>query len=145
MARGFLAFIALTMLAALDTAAATEKKPSASIEIHQVQVAFLVGGAFGGGTLHYGGKRYDLNVGGLGIGGIGASTIDAKGEVYDLKKRGDIEGVYGQARIGWAIGDAGEGDMWLQNDKGVVIRLRATRKGAMLAMGADGVVLTLKQ
>lgn len=138
----------LTVAAAVGFAApgtAATKKPSAVIEIHQTQVAFLVSGVFGGGTLYFRGKSYPLNVSGLGIGGIGASTITANGEVYDLKTIDDLSGVYGQVRTGWAAGEKGKGELWLQNDKGVVIHLKADRKGLMLAMGADGIVITVRE
>jgi len=54
-------------------------KPSGSVNIHQVQVAFIGSGAVGGGTLCFRGHRYPFKLGGLGIGGIGVSTLDATG------------------------------------------------------------------
>jgi hypothetical protein len=80
-------------------------KPSGSVNIHQVQVAFIGSGAVGGGTLHYRGRSYPFKLGGLGIGGFGVSTLDATGSVYNLRRLQDFEGVYGQARIGWAAGE----------------------------------------
>ena len=60
--------------------------------------------------------------------GIGVSTIDATGTVYNLRNLRDFEGVYGQARIGWALGEQGKGDTWLQNPNGVYLRLKARAK-----------------
>jgi hypothetical protein len=60
-------------------------KPSGSVNIHQVQVAFIGSGAVGGGTLYYCGHCYPFKLGGLGIGGIGVSTLDATGSVYNLR------------------------------------------------------------
>ncbi len=143
MTRSFLLACALA-IAVFGTAAsawADEKKASGTITIKQTQVAFLVSGSLGGGTLHYGGKNYPFTVGGLGVGGIGVSTLDATGTVYDLKSADDFPGLYGQARTGWAAGEGGEGKMWLQNEAGVVIELKARRQGVMLAMGADGVLI----
>jgi hypothetical protein len=118
-------------------------KPSGSINIHQVQVAFIGSGAIGGGTLHYRGRSYPFKLGGLGIGGFGVSTLDATGSVYNLHRLQEFEGVYGQARMGWAVGEQGKGQMWLQNSNGVYLRLRARRQGLALSLGADGMVVRL--
>jgi hypothetical protein len=118
-------------------------KPSGNVNIHQVQVAFIGSGAVGGGTLYYRGRSYRFKLGGLGIGGIGVSTLDATGGVYNLRRLQDFEGVYGQARIGWAVGEQGKGEMWLQNANGVYLRLKARRQGLALSLGADGMVVRL--
>ena len=119
-------------------------KPSATITIHQIQVAFVGSAAIGGGTLNYGGHSYPLSVNGLGVGGIGASQLSASGVVYGLRNREDLAGVYGQIRAGWALGDQGGGTLWLKNDKGVAMKLRTQRQGLQLALGADGVVIGFK-
>jgi hypothetical protein len=119
-------------------------KPSATITIHQVQVAFVGSAAIGGGTLNYGGHSYPLSVNGLGVGGIGASRLSASGVVYGLHNREDLAGVYGQIRAGWALGVQGGGTLWLNNDKGVSMKLRTERRGLQLALGADGVVIGFK-
>jgi hypothetical protein len=118
-------------------------QPSGSVNIHQVQVAFIGSGAMGGGTLYFHGRAYAFKLGGLGIGGIGISTIDAVGTVYNLSRLQDFNGVYGQARTGWAIGQHGSGKMWLQNSNGVVLQLHARRRGLSLSLGADGMVVQL--
>jgi hypothetical protein len=118
-------------------------RPSGSVNIHQVQIAFIGSGAMGGGTLYFHGRSYPFKLGGLGIGGIGISTIDAVGSVYNLQRLQDFNGVYGQARTGWAIGEQGKGEMWLQNSNGVYLRLRAKRQGLSLSLGADGMVVRL--
>ncbi len=125
-------------------AMAQDSKPSGSVSIHLTQVAFLGSGTTGGGTLKFQGKSYRFNVSGLGIGGIGVSTLDASGNGYGLKKLADFSGVYGQARTGWAAGQSGKGQMWLENPNGVYLRLTARRKGVALSLGADGMVISLK-
>ena len=132
-----------TLSAGALAQSAPPPKPSGSVNIHQVQVAFIGSGAVGGGTLHYRGRSYPFKLGGLGIGGIGVSTLDATGSVYNLRRLQDFEGVYGQARIGWAAGEQGKGDMWLQNANGVDLRLKARRQGLALSLGADGMVVRL--
>lgn len=118
-------------------------QPSGSVTISQVQVAFIGSGAVGGGTLHYRGRSYPFKVGGLGIGGIGISRLDATGSVFNLRRLEDFNGVYGQARTGWAIGQHGKGEMWLQNANGVYLRLTARRRGLSLTLGADGMLVQL--
>src|SRR5271167_47678 len=122
---------------------APPSRPSGSVRIHQVQIAFIGSGTTGGGTLYFRGRRYPFKLGGLGIGGIGISTIDAAGSVYNLRRLEDFNGVYGQARTGWAVGEAGSGRMWLQNSNGVYLHLRAQRRGLSLSLGADGMVVRL--
>jgi hypothetical protein len=135
------AMMVLSILAA--GAVAQNAKPSGSVSIHQVQVAFIGSGGAGGGTLRFGGRSYSFKLGGLGIGGIGVSRLDATGSVYNLTRLEDFDGVYGQARTGWAAGKKGKGEMWLQNPNGVYLHLRAQRKGLSLSLGADGMVIKL--
>ena len=118
-------------------------RPTGSVRIHQVQVAFIGSGTTGGGYLYFRGRTYPFKLGGLGIGGFGISTVDATGSVYNLHRLEDFSGVYGQARYGWAAGEAGKGKMWLQNSNGVYLHLRAKRQGLALSLGADGMVVRL--
>jgi hypothetical protein len=119
-------------------------RPSGAVSIQQLQVAFIGSGSVGGGTLRYGGQSYPITVGGLGVGGFGASELKASGDVYGLKRLEDFPGAYIQLRRGWALGDQGRGMLWLQNDKGVTMRLKTQRKGLQLSLGADGVIIGLK-
>jgi hypothetical protein len=118
--------------------------PDGAVRINEVQAAFLGSGGGGSGTLFYQGKAYPFTVGGLGVGGIGASTIDATGDVYKLTSVGQFPGSYVQGRYGYALGQQSGGDMWLQNDSGVILHLKATRTGLMLSFGGDAVVISMK-
>jgi hypothetical protein len=120
-----------------------DKTPSGTIEIDQTQIAFLVSGSFGGGTLHYQCKAYPFTIGGLGIGGFGIATMRATGDVYDLKAADDFGGVYGQAQATYALGKTSDGELWLQNPQGVYLHLKAEREGIILTLGADGVVIKM--
>ena len=88
---------------------------------------------------------YPFDVGGVGVGGIGLSTIEPNGEVYTLPDLGQFPGTYGQARYGFAIGTASGGDLWLQNEAGVILHLKAKREGLMLSLGGDAVVISMRQ
>ncbi|MEX2298382.1 MAG: hypothetical protein WD715_13280 [Dongiaceae bacterium] len=108
-----------------------------TVEISQVQIAFIGSANLGGGTLHFNGKSYDFKISGLGVGGMGASTIEATGTVYNMTDPTQFAGAYGQARYGIAIGDASTGELWLQNSSGVFMQLDAKRSGLMLSLGGD--------
>ncbi|HWU00055.1 MAG TPA: hypothetical protein VN229_20625 [Terriglobales bacterium] len=136
----FLCFAAFMLSA---TAIADDLKPSGNLEISQVQIAFIGSGNLGGGTLHYGGKSYPFTVGGLGIGGIGISKMEAIGTVYDMKRLADFPGAYVQGRYGYAVGEAGNGELWLKNANGVVLKLKTKREGLALSLGGDAVYINL--
>src|SRR3954447_13926699 len=117
--------------------------PDATIDMQEVQVAYLASGGGGTGTLFYQGQSYPFNIGGLGVGGIGASTISAAGEVYKLPSLAQFPGAYAQARYGFAIGAMSGGGLWLQNENGVILHLHAKREGLMLSLGGDAIVISM--
>jgi hypothetical protein len=141
LAAGLMALCVLSLGALAQSA--PPQNPSGSVSIHQVQIAFIGSGTAGGGRLYFRGRSYPFRLGGLGIGGIGISTVDATGTVYNLHRLADFNGVYGQVRAGWAVGEQGRGMMSLQNANGVYLRLRARRQGLALSLGADGMVVRL--
>jgi hypothetical protein len=63
-------------------------RPSATVSIHQIQVAFIGSGMLGGGTLSYRGAPYRFRLGGLGIG------IAPRRYWNNLRRLTDFEGVY---------------------------------------------------
>jgi len=65
--------------------------------------------------------------------------------VYHLRNVASFPGAYAQGRYGFALGNASSGDLWLQNDAGVVMHLVAKRQGLMLSLGGDAVVITMKR
>ena len=139
-ARAALALCAAAVVAGSAAAPAQAQPPSGTVTISQVQVALLVSGAVGGGTLSFGGESHDFSIGGLGIGGLGASRLEASGEVYNLKRLEDFEGPYAQGRAGAVAGDQQlEGGLWLINPQGVQMRLSSRREGYALSLGGDAV------
>jgi hypothetical protein len=118
--------------------------PSGTVTMHMFQGALVASGSGGDGSLIFNGRSYPFSIKGGGIGGIGASTIDATGEVYHLNNISQFPGNYVQGRVGFAVGDASAGDLWLQNDAGVVMRLKAQRSGLMLSLGGDVMVVSMK-
>jgi hypothetical protein len=130
---------------ALGPDAVKGQTPDGFVEMHEVQAAYIGSGSGGGGVLSFRGVQYEFEVGGVGVGGIGLSTIEATGEVYNLGDLGQFPGTYGQARYGFAIGTASGGDLWLQNEAGVIMHLKAKRTGLMLSLGGDAVVIKMRQ
>jgi hypothetical protein len=135
--------IACTSSVKLGPDAVAGLTPDATVEMRQVQVAYIGSAGGGSGTLNYQGQVYPFKIGGLGIGGIGASTLDAEGEVYKLNSVAAFAGTYGQARYGFAVGNTSGGDLWLQNESGVIMHLKAKRTGLMLSLGGDAVVIRM--
>lgn len=126
------------------SAGAQQRVKSGTVDIEQVQVAFIGSGGVGGGTLHYGGRSYRFSIGGLGIGGFGVSRMEATGTVYNLHRLDQFPGAYGSARYGAAFGDQGGGQLWLENPHGVILELRARRQGLAVSLGADAVIIDFK-
>lgn len=122
-----------------------QQAPDATVQMRQVQAAFIGSGGGGSGTLLYHGAAYPFTVAGLGVGGIGVSTIEAQGDVYHLRDVAAFPGAYAQGRYGFALGNKSGGDLWLQNANGVIMHLRAKREGFMLSLGGDAVVITMRQ
>jgi hypothetical protein len=119
--------------------------PDGTVTMDQIQVAYLASAGGGNGTLYYRGNVYPFSIGGLGVGGIGASTISAEGEVYKLGNLVTFPGTYGQARYGFAVGNLSGGDLWMQNQAGVIMHLKAKRTGLMLSLGGDAVHISMAQ
>lgn len=119
--------------------------PDGTVDMEQVQVAYIGSGGGGSGTLYYRGGVYPFTIAGLGVGGIGVSTISAEGEVYKLNSLANFPGAYAQGRYGFAIGNKSAGDLWMQNEAGVIMHLKAKRTGLMLSLGGDAVVISMSR
>ncbi len=141
----FLCFFGSVTAEGATTITLNGKPLSGYVSMRQFQAAYIGSGNAGKGVLRYQGHNYPFSVGGLGIGGIGVSKIDARGDVYGLKRVSDFEGTYVQGRYGIAVGTASAGDLWLQNANGAVMHLKAKRKGLMLSLGGDAVVIRLNR
>jgi hypothetical protein len=135
---------ACTRSGAVGPAAIRDQTPDASVSMSLVQAGFIGSGGGGNGVLTFRGRTLPFGVVGLGVGGIGASTVEAEGEVFNLPDPARFPGTYAQARVGAVAADRSIGEMWLQNEAGVIMRLRARRTGLMLALGGDAVRVTMR-
>jgi hypothetical protein len=105
--------------------------PDDTVDMREVQAAYLDSGSAGTGVLFFRGTEYPFEVGGFGL-----SPVEATGEVYNLQELGQFPGTYGQARYGFAISPLSGGDLWMQNEAGVIMHLKAKRGGGCSASGA---------
>lgn len=132
-------FLLLAGLASADE----QLTKSGTVNIHQVQIAWIGSANLGGGTLQFNGQTYNFSVGGLGIGGFGVSELTATGEVYNLSDIANFAGAYVQGRWGFALGDISKGELWIRNDNGVYLHLKAQREGLALSLGGDALYINL--
>ena len=128
----------------LLTAARAEDKPDATIKLSGGSVAVGIGYSWGGGTLTYKGKTYDVEVKGLSVGDVGASQVEASGNVYHLAKLSDFDGNYTAAGVGATVA-GGASAAAMKNQNGVVINLVSTTQGLKFTFAAAGVDLKIKK
>ncbi len=141
--RRIAAAIGLAVLLSGPQVSAEELVKAGTVAIDQFQIAFIGSANLGGGKLYFNGNEYDFSISGLGIGGIGASKIEATGEVYNMTDPSQFAGAYGQARYGLVVGNLSTGELWLENNAGVYMHLKAKRQGLMLSLGGDVVYIKL--
>ena len=113
------------------------------VRLNIVRAGFLVGVGGGSGTLTFHGRRYRLNVGGIGVGSLGISGVELVGNAYNLHSARDIAGTYGAAGAGLAIAGGGQVAR-LQNANGVVLELSGMQVGFQVSFGLGGMTITLR-
>ena len=79
---------------------------------------------------------------GLTVGEVGGGTITATGDVYNVRELNDLDGNYVAVSAGAALGSGSDGTA-MQNQNGVLIKLRATTQGADLNLSIDGFAVKL--
>jgi hypothetical protein len=130
----------------VPTAAAQEQKikPDATVDFTGGSAAIGVGYSWGSGTLHYKDKDYPFSASGLTLADIGGGENVVTGEVYKLAKVEDFPGTYSAAQTAGAlVGGGGIG--YLENPKGVIVKVTSNTKGARLNLGVGGVEVRMKQ
>jgi hypothetical protein len=117
---------------------------SGTIRFNVVKAGFVVGGSAGRGTLVFHGQRYPLSIGGVSYGfTFGASATDFVGSVTNIRRPSDVNGVYGAAGVGAAIG-RGAGGIVLTNQNGAVLTLSGRQAGLIVAADLNGLVISLR-
>jgi lipid-binding SYLF domain-containing protein len=140
----------VAMVSAVATCAMLAISPAAvaangTVEITLYKAGFIVGGSGGSGTLKLAGKSYPLDIGGVSLGAtIGVSKAELVGEVLNISKASDIEGVFtaGQASVAVA---GGTKVAELKNSKGVVMKVKGKQIGLEFALDLSGMEVKLKK
>ena len=132
-------FVTFAFVPLLSNAAGA---PEATLDISGSRGAVGVGYVQASGTLHFHGQDYPVRVQGLTVGEVGGGTITATGDVYNLSNLDDLNGNYVAVSAGAALGGGSDGTA-MQNQNGVMVKLRATTQGADLNLSIDGFALKL--
>jgi hypothetical protein len=101
-----------------------------SIRFNVIKAGFVVGGSGGSGTLVFHGRRYPI-------------SIDFVGTVSNIRTPFDVNGVYGAAGAGVAVGP-GAGGIVLANQNGAVLTLSGRQMGLIVAADLNGLVISLR-
>jgi|EndMetStandDraft_2_1072991.scaffolds.fasta_scaffold341542_1 hypothetical protein len=104
---------------------------------------FIVGVGGGSGVLNFKGRSYRLSVGGVRVGTIGVSSTDVRGVARNLRRASDIAGTYSAAGAGVAV-IAGAGAATLQNEKGVILEVRAVKVGLEASISLGGMTISMR-
>jgi hypothetical protein len=117
---------------------------SGTVSLRVYKAGWIIGGSGGSGTLTFQGRTYRLRVGGLDYGLVfGGSKTVLRGRVTRIQRASDIEGVYGAAGAGLAIGN-GTRAIVLTNGKGAVLELSGRQSGLMVNADLSGLALSIK-
>ena len=117
-------------------------RPSGAVTMTQV---FVAGSGVGSGTLAFRGRSYPFTLIGslIGLGAI--STMQASGEVYHLNDVSQFSGPSIQGTGSLAITTRANGEIWLENRNGVVMRLSAAQAGLTFSSGRYELYIQLTQ
>jgi hypothetical protein len=117
-------------------------RPSGTVTMTQF---FVSGSGVGSGTLTFRGRTYPFTLIGS-LNGVGAiATTQASGEVYKLSDVSQFPGAWIQGNGNLAVSTLANGELWLQNNHGVVMRLNARQAGITLSNGRYEIFIQLGQ
>jgi lipid-binding SYLF domain-containing protein len=137
---GLVALIAIAG-ASLTSAAHAD---SGTISIRIVKAGFVIGGSAGSGVLYFHGRNYPLSIGGLSYGfTFGASETRFHGQVSNIFRPSDVNGVYGQAGAGAAVGRGAQAVV-LTNQRGAILTLSGMQSGLIVSADLSGLALSLR-
>ena len=135
------AALIVLMVTGLSNAAYAD---SGSIRFNVIKAGFVIGASAGSGTLVFHGRGYPLSIGGVSYGfTFGGSATDFVGTVSNIQRPSDVNGVYGAAGAGVAIG-GGAGGIVLTNQNGAVLTLAGRQTGLIVAADLNGLVISLQ-
>jgi hypothetical protein len=117
-------------------------RPSGTVTMTQV---FLSSSGVGNGTLNFRGRTYPFTLVGslIGLGAI--STMQASGEVYKLHDVSQFSGPWIQGTGSLAITAKANGEIWLENRNGIIMRLNAAQAGLTFSQGRYEFTIQMSQ
>jgi hypothetical protein len=135
--------LALVLAFALAAGPVWADSPSGTISF---KVNSLTGAADMGinwvqGVLNFQGKTHTFKMKGLKTSIPGVRNFVGIGDVYNLKATADLAGTYHKAAPAGSTSIGGEKVLVIQNDKGVVIKIRVVKKRLVGVMRTIGEVL----
>ena len=137
-----LGLTACSTMKAPDAQSIAGVSPSGTVTLNEL---FAAGYGGGKGTLTYGGAAYPFMLAGAVLGPGGAEKVTASGEVYKLNNLTDFSGRYTQWSGSAGLSRGGAGDLWLENNAGVIMHLSSETQGILLSLGKEEVVVRLDQ
>ena len=119
-----------------------QEKPSGTIEISSKTIAIGIGVSWGHGTLKFNGKEYKFKVSGLSIVDLGIASVNAAGEVFNLKSVSDFAGTYSGGEAAAALA-GGAGTATLKNQNDVKLKIKSKKQGIQLKLAPEGLKIEL--
>jgi hypothetical protein len=134
--------VALVLAFALSAGSVFADEPSATVSIKLNSASAVLGASWGEGVLTFGPRTYAFKIKGLKVLSVGLTKASANGDVYKLTNAADLAGTYKDAsRAGLTFIKRGEKDIVVQNEKGVVIHVKATSTGLGLGLVEGGLTI----
>lgn len=135
-------FIALIAICAVGLQEA--RADSGHITLTIFKGGWFIGGTAGHGALTFRGRTYPLSVGGIDYGLLfGGSKTVLRGRVSNIRRAGDVAGVYAAAGAGLAVG-RGVRAIVLTNQNGAVLELSGRQVGLMANADLSGLAITMR-
>jgi hypothetical protein len=117
-------------------------RPSGAVTMTQV---FVSASGVGSGALTFRGRTYPFTLVGSLIGYGAISTMQASGEVYKLNDISQFSGPWIQGTGSLAVTAKANGEIWLKNRNGVIMRLNAAQAGLTFSQGRYELYIQLSQ
>ena len=133
--------VALVLALALTAGSVLADEPSGTISIKLMSASAVMGASWGQGVLTFGAKTYAFKVKGLKVLSVGVTKASANGDIYKLTNAADLAGTYKEASRAGLTFIKGEKGIVVQNEKGVVINVKATAKGMSLGLVEGGLTI----
>jgi len=130
--------LAIVFCVVIAGTAAAQDTPSGTVSITSKSIALGIGVSWGHGTLKYKGKEYKFSLEGISVVDVGISTLSASGEVYHLNNISDFAGQFTAFEAAATLAGGGAYTT-MKNQNGVVMKIKASTKGAQLTLAPKGV------